>query len=76
MHYHAFLREKLGKDSELLALSSATAGGVIGAFHQAHPEFSRLSHSLNIAVNEEIVSLDSPVNSGARIDLLPPYGGG
>ena len=78
VHYHAFLREKLGRDSELLALNSEAcdAGGALDAFYRAHPEFARLSHSLNIAVNDEIVSLDAPVPDGARVDLLPPFGGG
>jgi len=76
--YHAFLREKLGRESELLVVSAqpATAGGVIEAFTRTHPEFARLADALNIAINDEIVTRSSPVPEGARVDLLPPYGGG
>ena len=76
--YHAFLREKLGRESELLVIADDrwTAGTVIATFVAAHPEFERLSAALNIAVNNEIVGRESGVNEADRIDLLPPYGGG
>ena len=76
--YHAFLREKLGRESEFFAISpdEATAGGVVRAFVNAHPEFKTLAAVLNVAVDNEIVSRDAPVPEGARVDLLPPYGGG
>ena len=78
VYYHAFLREKLGMNSELLAFSSdaPTAGAVLDAFIGAHPEFAGLSHALNIAVDNEIAGHQAPVPPGARVDLLPPYGGG
>ena len=76
--YHAFLREKLGRESELLVVSpdASNAGGVLRAFVQSHPEFQGLAASLKIAVNDEIVARNAPVSEGARVDLLPPYGGG
>lgn len=78
VYYHAYLREKLGMNSELLAFSSdaITAGGVLSAFVAAHPEFDRLSQALNVAVDDEILSRNSAIQDGARVDLLPPYGGG
>ncbi len=76
--YHAFLREKLGRESELLAVfgEAPNAGAVVDAFVSAHPEFARLAGSLNVAVNDEIAGRAAAVNEGARVDLLPPYGGG
>lgn len=78
VRYHAFLREKLGRESELLVVSDPHphAASVLGAFVAAHPEFARLAAALNIAVNAEIVSRDAAIQSTDRIDLLPPYGGG
>jgi molybdopterin converting factor small subunit len=79
VRYHAFLREKLGRESELFVFSdgaAVSAGQVFDAFIGAHPEFARLSHALNLAVNDELVSFDAPVAENARVDLLPPYGGG
>jgi molybdopterin converting factor small subunit len=78
VHYHAFLREKLGRESELLVVSAqaATAGGVVEAFVRSHPQFARLAAALKVAVNDEIVARGAAVMDGARVDLLPPYGGG
>lgn len=78
VHYHAFLREKLGRESELFTFSENVidTARMLAAFHAAHPEFARLSHALNIAVNDEIAGRNAPVPDGARVDLLPPYGGG
>ncbi|MEI6233441.1 MAG: MoaD/ThiS family protein [Planctomycetota bacterium] len=76
--YHAFLREKLGRESELLVVSGdrITGATVLAAFVAAHPEMARLVNSLNIAVNDEIVSRDALFHEHDRIDILPPYGGG
>ena len=76
--YHAFLREKLGRESELLVVSGdhITAQNVLAAFVIAHPEMERMANALNIAVNDDIVSRDATVHEHDRIDLLPPYGGG
>ncbi len=78
VYYHAFLREKLGRESELLVLlnESPSAGSILNAFVAAHPEFTTLANSLNIAVNDEIVGSETSIQASDRIDLLPPYGGG
>ncbi len=78
IHYHAYLREKLGRDSELLVLSpeKANAAGIVDAFVAAHPEFAQLASALNVAVDDEIVAREATVQEGSRVDLLPPYGGG
>jgi molybdopterin converting factor small subunit len=78
VYYHAFLREKLGRESELLVVldENATAGSVVSAFVAGHPEFARLASAMNIAVNDEIVGRDAAIQAADRMDLLPPYGGG
>ena len=76
--YHAFIKEKLGRESELLFLSAdcPRALDALNAFVTAHPEFALLSKSLSIAIDNEIMPRESAIGRNSRVDLFPPFGGG
>jgi hypothetical protein len=76
--YHAFIKEKLGRESEFLFLSmdAPKASDALRAFVAAHPEFAPLSKSLTIAIENEILPGEFVIRRNSRIDLFPPFGGG
>ncbi len=78
VRYHAFLREKTGRDSEKFELESATpdVSDLLAAFVKKHSEFERLAPALHVAVNDEIIGRTQLVRENDCIDLMPPFGGG
>ncbi len=42
----------------------------------AHPSLKRLESSLQWAVDESIVGLESPLRDGATVAVMPPFSGG
>ena len=75
--HHAFLREKLGRDSETLELKdAATLKDAVGLLTAQYPQLAPLWPRVKYAVNDEFADLQTVLREGDRIDLLPPFGGG
>lgn len=78
VRYHALLREMTGRDFELLEFPERVLSGceVLARLTKQYGGFEKLAVSLQVAVNEEIVPLNSSIHDGDTVDLLPPFGGG
>lgn len=53
-----------------------TARNVLAAAIERHPALGPLAASMLVAVNEAWVPLDTPVNPGDVVALMPPVSGG
>ena len=73
IQYFASLREKIGRSSDELELTSSMT--VIDAWKQAtdHPE---MFDDLLIAVNQEYSSSDTLLKEGDEVAFFPPVTGG
>jgi molybdopterin converting factor small subunit len=78
VRYHAYLKDRIGLSMESYVLKEGafSVGSLLDAFLQRHPELAALSQSLHVAVNDHIVSRETLLNEGDRVDLMPPFGGG
>ena len=78
VHYHALLREKLARESEVydLAVAEPRVAEVLAEFVRRHAELAAIAPALGVAVNDELAGRDTRIGDGDRIDLLPPFGGG
>lgn len=46
------------------------------AFFERYPALRGLEGRLHVAVDDEFAAPDDRLKPGARVDLLPPFGGG
>ena len=78
VHYHAILREKLCRSSEIFSLEPSQLNGEVlfNLVAAKYPAFQSLRASLQVAVNNEIVKGPVALKNGDTIDFLPPFGGG
>ena len=75
--YFAVVRERLGCDSEEIALSEGlTAGQLLEELVRRHPTLDGLRGALKLAVNEEFAPLDRVLVDGDVVALIPPVAGG
>lgn len=71
------LAERAGRGEEVLDLNDgATAGHVVGAIRDRHPETTGLLSQVSVAVNLEVVTGDHPLADDDEVALLPPVAGG
>jgi len=76
VHYHALLREKLGRSTEAFELKEGSvAGDVLTEIQRRHGSLDHVS-ILQVAVNEQIAGKTAAIKDGDRIDVMPPFGGG
>ncbi|HYF49835.1 MAG TPA: MoaD/ThiS family protein [Planctomycetota bacterium] len=76
VHYHALLREKLGRATEAFDMKEGSvAGDILGEIQRRHGALGNVS-LLQVAVNEQIAGKTAAVKDGDRIDVMPPFGGG
>lgn len=54
----------------------ATAGDVVDALRERFPELAGLLPRSRVAVGLEYVDLDTPIEPGEEIAVIPPVGGG
>jgi len=73
--YFASLREAAGREEETLETPSATYGELYTELARRHP-FSLPLKLIQVAVNDEFTSLNSPVRAGDRVVFIPPVAGG
>ena len=78
--FFAGLREALGVASESLALPAgiATVGGLRDHLAARGERWSALATAKNLraAVNQQMVGLDAPLQSGDEVAFFPPVTGG
>lgn len=75
VRYFAMFREHAGRDEELVQLEAATTADVFHALADRHGSSEPLGHC-KVAVNDEMVSWDAPVQDGDTVLLFPPVAGG
>jgi molybdopterin synthase catalytic subunit len=71
------LAEHAGAGEEVLDLDDgATAGNVVEAVRNRHPETAGLLSQVSVAVNMEVVGASHPLAEDDEVALLPPVAGG
>jgi molybdopterin converting factor subunit 1 len=81
VRYFASIREKMGKDQEQLAWSSAliSVGAVLEhcrAMSDLHAEALHRRQPIRTALNQTLASLEAKVQDGDEIAFFPPVTGG
>jgi molybdopterin synthase catalytic subunit len=75
--YFAILREKVGRDRELLELpADADVGAARAAIAARHPELEALLPLVQTAVNRAFAGERAPLADGDELALIPPVAGG
>jgi molybdopterin synthase sulfur carrier subunit len=76
--FYGRLKELAGMRQQELELSSnpATLQTVVDCLLERHPGLREQLETVAYAVGAELVELDTPVEDGVEIGLLPPVSGG
>jgi molybdopterin synthase catalytic subunit len=75
--YFAVVRERLGRDGEVLELAAgATAGDALAALASRHPAIAQLVGKVRIAVNHEFVPATHVLAERDELVVIPPVAGG
>lgn len=77
----ARLRERFGVSREAFALSPEinTVAALLDALRQRGGAFAEelaVGRAFRVAVNQDVVALDHPVNAGDEVAIFPPVTGG
>lgn len=73
--YFASLREAAGREQETFETPCATYADLYRHLAEKH-SFSLPLKLIQVAVNDEFASLDSPVRANDRVVFIPPVAGG
>jgi MoaE-MoaD fusion protein len=77
VRYFAVLRERLGRDEEVLELpEGATVATAVEALAERYEPVRALRPSLRAAVNQTFAANDHALAAGDELALLPPVAGG
>ena len=75
--YFAILRERLGRDQEILDLTGTpTIGDAVAEIAARHPEVERLLPQAQTAVNRSMATASHALRDDDELALLPPVAGG
>jgi molybdopterin converting factor subunit 1 len=75
--YFAVLRERLGREHQVLGLpDGATVGDAVAALAAEHPPIAALRGRFRVAVNQAFALDSEPVRDGDELALIPPVAGG
>ncbi len=79
--YFAWVRERIGRDGERLALPDGvgTAAQLLDWLERRGPHYAAAlaeRDRLRIAVNQAFAPLDAPVKPGDEVAIFPPVTGG
>jgi molybdopterin converting factor subunit 1 len=75
--YFAHLAERTGAREETLQVpDGARAGDLRALVEAAHPKLGAALNACRIAVEEEFVDDDAPLEDGQTIAFIPPVSGG
>ncbi len=77
----ARLRERFGVSREIFALTSdiSTVAALLVALRERGGAFAEElagGRAFRVAVNQDVVALDHPVNAGDEVAIFPPVTGG
>jgi len=75
VRYFALLREEAGRDMETLDVNCRTYAELYEVLREKH-KFRLPGTMVQVAVNDEYVTLQSEVTPGARVVFIPPVAGG
>ncbi len=75
VHYYGLLAERRGLAEERIATISANAAELYAELDARH-RLGLSSENFRVAVNDEFVSWDHPLQENDLIALLPPMSGG
>lgn len=74
--FFALGKELIGENQlEMTVPDGATAGELIDQLKEKYPRFAELNSFL-VAVNLEYAELNTPLNDGDEIAVIPPVSGG
>ena len=73
--YFGLLTERRGLFEECLQLRATTAAELYASLNAAH-RLGLSTEDFRVAVNDEFVAWNHPLQDGDRIALLPPMSGG
>lgn len=77
VRYFALIKERMGKDGELLEVSeNTTAGALLDGLARRFAWLAASRHALQVAVNHEFVPDNTPLHEGDEVALIPPVAGG
>lgn len=77
VHLFGAARERAGRHVlEVEVRPPATAGDVAAQLVLYHGELGDLLRTAAIAVDREFAKMETPVNEGSEVALLPPVSGG
>jgi molybdopterin converting factor subunit 1 len=75
--YFAACREAVGRRDERVQMDEgATGADALRWIRTQHPACARFLSSARVAVNQEFVSLDTVLNDGDELAVIPPVSGG
>ncbi|MDH4107016.1 MAG: MoaD/ThiS family protein [Gammaproteobacteria bacterium] len=75
VRYFALFRENAGVDRESVTSDAATASELFAELRDRHGSTEPLGHC-KVAINDEMVGWDAPIQDGDSILLFPPVAGG
>jgi molybdopterin converting factor subunit 1 len=75
--YFAVFRERLNASQQLLDVAdNATVADLIAILSNQHEVVASMSGHFRVAVNEEFVALERPLQANDVVALIPPVSGG
>lgn len=77
--YFAWIRERIGHPKEQWTTKANTAAELVAELCQRGPEYQAAFRDLaaiRVAINQEMVPLDSPIKEGCEVAFFPPMTGG